>query len=63
MFTFRAALGSLWNSSLSEYRDVVKELPVRTTFSPLVRYSAEMIHFAVRWSIEWTALQAVDWKI
>jgi hypothetical protein len=31
--------------------------------SPLVRSIAEMIHFAVRCSIEWTALQAVDWKI
>jgi hypothetical protein len=31
--------------------------------SPSVRSIAEMIHFAVRCSIEWMALQAVDWKI
>ena len=35
----------------------------RHEVSPSVRSIAETIHFAVRCSIEWIALQAVDWKI
>src|SRR5258705_12800364 len=34
-----------------------------TTLSPSVLSIAEIIHFAARCSIEWIALQAVDWNI